>query len=99
MLDNLEISIEEVEISHFDEFINCWCVDAWWHDDSTDNQDYCGDSKNDRGAVVAHISADGEKVTYLDNFYDALDNEDNAWVIENIEGKQRELKEKYYRGH
>lgn len=101
MLDNLNIQIEEVDTTYFDDYTKRYCVDVWWHDDEGVNEDYAnGDYKNERGGVIAEISEDGEEVTWKDNLKDAItEDNDNAWVLEKIEDAQRRIKEEYYKGH
>jgi hypothetical protein len=101
MLDNLNIQIEEVDTTYFDEYTKRYCVDAWWHDDEGINEYYAnGDYENERGSVIAEISEDGEELIWKDNFNKAItDDSENDWVLEEIEDAQRKIKEEYYKGH
>lgn len=101
MLDNLNIQIEDVDTTYFDEYTKHYCVDAWWHDDEGINEYYAnGDYENERGSVIAEISEDGEELIWKDNFNKAItDDSENDWVLEEIEDAQRKIKEEYYKGH
>lgn len=102
MLNNKEITITECDITFFDDINKVWCVDCWWTEtEDTDNTKYQDfDGNNGRCAVVATISKDGENVEWNDNFEEAIteDNE-NAWVLEEIQDKQREISGEYYNWH
>lgn len=101
MLDDLNVHIEEIEINYFDDYDNVWCVDAWWYNDSNVNTSYKNDDgDNNRGAVIATISEDGEELKWKDNFNEAItEDNDNSWVIEEIEDRMREIKSEYYKNH
>lgn len=99
MLNNTNIHIDEVDTTYFDEFDKKYKVDAWWHEDNdNDNIDYSRDEPNERGGVVASISEDGENVEWVYNFNEAItEDNDNAWILEEIEDAQRRIKENYYK--
>lgn len=93
MLDNLDIFIEECEITYFNEEERKYYVDCWWTElKETDNKEYACEEPRGRGASVATISEDGN-VKWKDNFKEAITEEnDNSWVIEEINSKVREIK-------
>lgn len=99
MLNNINIHIDEVDTTYFDDFDKKYKVDVWWHEDNdNDNIDYSMDEPNERGGVVASISEDGENVEWVYNFNEAItEDNDNAWVVEEIEDAQRRIKENYYK--
>lgn len=101
MLNNINIHIDEVDTTYFDDFDKKYKVDVWWHEDNdNDNIDYSMDEPNERGGVVASISEDGENVEWVYNFNEAItEDNDNAWVLEEIEDAQRRIKENYYKNN
>lgn len=101
MLNNINIHIDEVDTTYFDDFDKKYKVDVWWHEDNdNDNIDYSMDEPNERGGVVASISEDGENVEWVYKFNEAItEDNDNAWVLEEIEDAQRRIKENYYKNN
>ena len=99
MLDNVNIRIDEEYLDYFDEEKNVWCYTAFWEDALGINTDYIQETPYERGAIIAEISKDGEDLKWIDNFEEAIcANEENSWVLENIEIAQREIKEEYLFG-
>lgn len=98
MLNKLDIHINELDTTYFDYYYKIYCVDGWWtEEEDNDNTDYRLDEPCERGATIAKISEDGESIVWVDNFDEAISkNEDNAWVLEEIEEAQRRIKEEYY---
>lgn len=101
MLNNLDIHINELDTTYFDDYYKIYCVDAWWtEEDDDDNTEYRMDEPCERGTAIANISEDGETIVWADNFEKAISqNDDNAWVLEEIEDAQRRIKEEYYSNH
>lgn len=97
LLDNLDISISECEVSFFDDIKREWCVDCWWVEDCEDNnRAYCIDEYNGRGGVVATISEDGNIVSWKDGFQFAIKSDGiNSWVLDEISNAQRRIKSEF----
>lgn len=99
MLDNFNIKIEEVDTTYFDGYDGKYCVDAWWTEKSDkDNKQYSLDYPNERGTTIGTISEDGvifewSNSSFRDAIYD--ENNDNLWVLDEIEDAQRRIKEEY----
>ena len=100
MLDNLAINIEDCEISYFDKEENVWYAVCTWTDESEDNKYYQTDCETDRAAIVAIITEDGEDYRFTDRFGEVItEDNDNSWVIDEIEDRMREISEDYYCNH
>lgn len=99
MLTNTNIHIDEIECDYFDKDEGAWCVDAWWEDDEGINTEYQGEETRDRGAAIAYIQENGSTWEFKDNFGEAItEDNDNAWVLEEIENYCLKIKDKYFNG-
>lgn len=107
MLDNEIILIEEFAIEFNDEKKIYEGIALWHEEDENLNTDYTegapgkiymGEPPLNRRAVVATISENGEP-EIVKGFEDVLEDEDNTWVLDDIEDEAMTIRETYYEGH
>lgn len=94
MLNNKQIKIQECSIEFFAPNSKKWFVDcSWIENNPKDNTEYKDlETEKGRCAVIATISSDGKKVTWKDNFKEAIVGTENDWILEEIQNKQFLLK-------
>lgn len=107
MLDNKIILIEEFTIEFNDEKKIYEGIALWHEEDENFNTNYTegapgkiymGEPPLNRRAVVATISENGEP-EIVEGFKDVLEDEDNTWVLDDIEDEAMTIRETYYEGH